>query len=73
MCCQVYNDARRNLIVSVMFAAQLELSEVVIFFNSVLLRGNRAIKVVATPVRPRYASSPPLHPLCTPRCTPPPG
>lgn len=26
--CQVYNDARRNLIVSVMFAAQLELSEV---------------------------------------------
>ena len=73
MCCQVYNDARRNLIVSVMFAAQLELSEVVIFFNSVLLRGNRAIKVVATPTRPRYASSPPLHPLCTPRCTPPPG
>ena len=26
--CEVYNDARRNLIVSVMFAAQLELSEV---------------------------------------------
>ena len=79
--CEVYNDARRNLIVSVMFAAQLELSEVVavfnslqppcpscnpphlgtqplcsqarspstpqvvVFFNSVLLRGNRAIKV----------------------------
>ena len=26
--CEVYNDARRNLIVSVMFAAQLELPEV---------------------------------------------
>lgn len=43
--CEVYNDARRNLIVSVMFAAQLELSEVVVFFNSVLLRGNRCVKV----------------------------
>ena len=32
--CEVYNDARRNLIVSVMFAAQLELSEVVAVSNS---------------------------------------
>lgn len=39
-----FNDARRNLIASIMFAVQLELSEVSIFFNDKLLRGNRAVK-----------------------------
>ena len=41
----VYNDARRNLLISAIFAAQLELCEVAIFFNDRLLRGNRAVKV----------------------------
>jgi len=41
----VYNDARRNLLISMIFAAQLELCEVAIFFNDRLLRGNRAAKV----------------------------
>jgi len=43
--CEVYNDARRNLIVSMMFAAKKELHEVCIFFNDRLLRGNRATKL----------------------------
>lgn len=42
---EVYNDARRNLLISFIFAAQLELCEVAIFFNDRLLRGNRAIKI----------------------------
>ena len=42
---EIYNDARRNLLISVVFAAQLELCEVTIFFNDRLLRGNRASKV----------------------------
>jgi L-asparaginase len=42
---EIYNDARRNLLISVVFAAQLELCEVAIFFNDRLLRGNRASKV----------------------------
>lgn len=42
--CEPFNDARRNLIASLMFASQLELCEVAIFFNDRLLRGNRAIK-----------------------------
>ena len=42
---EVYNDARRNLLISVVFAAQLDLCEVAIFFNDRLLRGNRAVKV----------------------------
>mmetsp|Transcript_4821 Transcript_4821/g.11772 ORF Transcript_4821/g.11772 Transcript_4821/m.11772 type:complete len:432 (+) Transcript_4821:95-1390(+) len=39
-----FNDARRNLIASIMIASQLELSEVAIFFDNQLLRGNRAVK-----------------------------
>jgi len=42
---EIYNDARRNLLISMVFAAQLELCEVAIFFNDRLLRGNRATKV----------------------------
>jgi len=46
--CEPLNDARRNLIASLMFASQLELCEVAIFFNDRLLRGNRAVKCDAT-------------------------
>ena len=43
--CEPFNDARRNLIASVIFASTLELCEVSIFFNDRLLRGNRAHKI----------------------------
>ena len=40
---EAYNDARRNLINAMMFAAHNDLCEVCIYFNDVLLRGNRAV------------------------------
>ena len=43
--CEVYNDARRNLIASTIFAANSDFSEVTLFFNDKLLRGNRSKKV----------------------------
>jgi L-asparaginase/Glu-tRNA(Gln) amidotransferase subunit D len=43
--CIPYNDARRNLIVSLLIAANVEIPEVCIFFNSSLFRGNRATKI----------------------------
>ena len=49
--CEVYNDARRNLIVSVMFAAQLELSEVVAVSNSLQPRAHNL-----QPSAPRHAT-----------------
>jgi L-asparaginase len=39
--CEVYNDARRNLIVSVIFAVSSEFPEVCLCFNDKLLRANR--------------------------------
>jgi L-asparaginase len=43
---EAYNDARRNLLVSILLASRAEeLCEVCIFSNDVLLRGNRSIKV----------------------------
>jgi L-asparaginase len=43
--CEVYNDARRNLIVSIIFAISSDFPEVCICFNDKLLRANRAVKV----------------------------
>ena len=43
--CEVYNDARRNLIVSIIFASRSEIPEVCLCFNDKLLRANRAVKV----------------------------
>ena len=43
--CEVYNDARRNLIVSMIFASREDFLEVCIYFHDRLLRGNRATKV----------------------------
>ncbi len=43
--CEVYNDARRNLIVSMIFAVSSRIPEVCICFNDKLLRANRSIKV----------------------------
>lgn len=42
---EVYSDARRNLIVSAIFAASSSFNEVCIFFGENLLRANRSIKL----------------------------
>ncbi len=42
---EVYNDARRNLIVSLIFCVQDDFPEVCICFNDRLLRANRTVKV----------------------------
>ena len=39
------NDARRNLVMSVMLAGQSEFSEVCVYFGNQLMRGNRSVKV----------------------------
>eukprot|EP01095_Lingulamoeba_sp_RSL-Kostka_P016927 TRINITY_DN8544_c0_g1_i1.p1 TRINITY_DN8544_c0_g1~~TRINITY_DN8544_c0_g1_i1.p1 ORF type:complete len:498 (+),score=115.32 TRINITY_DN8544_c0_g1_i1:44-1537(+) len=39
-----YNDAKRNLIVSLLIAGTIDIPEVCIFFNNELLRANRSIK-----------------------------
>ena len=43
--CEVYNDARRNLIVSMIFASREDFLEVAIYFHDRLIRGNRASKI----------------------------
>jgi L-asparaginase len=43
--CEVYNDARRNLLVSIIFAAVSEFPEVCICFHDSLFRANRTSKV----------------------------
>lgn len=43
--CEVFNDARRNLIVSILFAANSDIPEVCLCFNDKLLRANRTMKV----------------------------
>lgn len=45
---QVYNDARRNLLVSMIVAATTEFPEVCVCFNDKVLRANRTMKVNST-------------------------
>ena len=52
--CEPFNDARRNLVASLMVATRLEVSEVCIFFNDKLLRGCRTHKVDAKPPSPPH-------------------
>lgn len=40
-----YNDARRNLVMGMMFAASPDICEVCLYSNDVLLRGNRSVKL----------------------------
>jgi L-asparaginase len=61
--CEVYNDARRNLIVSVIFAVSSEFPEVCICFNDKLLRANRSVKVNSTGLN--AFDSPNFPPLAT--------
>lgn len=42
---EVYNDAKRNLLVSIIFAANSDVPEVCICFNDKILRANRTMKV----------------------------
>jgi L-asparaginase len=42
---EVYNDARRNLIVSMVFAVYSDFPEVCVCFNDKVLRANRTVKV----------------------------
>ncbi len=55
------SDAKRNLIISMFVAANSEIPEVVIFFDSVLLRGNRSKKI--DPWVTAAFQSPNLEPL----------
>jgi len=43
--CEVYSDARRNLLGAMIFAARNTFSEVCVFFDDKLLRANRTVKV----------------------------
>lgn len=43
--CEPYNDARRNLIMALIFASRDTINEVTIFFHDRLLRACRATKV----------------------------
>ena len=43
--CEVRNDARDNLITSLIVAGSAQIPEVCIYFNGRLLRGNRSVKV----------------------------
>ena len=43
--CEVFNDARRNLLLSLLIAANVDVPEVCIFFNHSLFRGNRCLKL----------------------------
>ena len=42
---RAYNDARRNLVVSVMLAGTTDIPEVAVFFSDQLMRGNRTVKL----------------------------
>jgi L-asparaginase len=43
--CELYNDAKRNLIVASIIAAYIDVPEVCLFINSELFRGSRVTKV----------------------------
>jgi L-asparaginase len=45
--CEVRNDARDNLITSLLIASQYDIPEVCLYFGGLLLRGCRAVKVSA--------------------------
>jgi L-asparaginase len=57
------SDAKRNLIISILVSAHLNIPEVLVFFNSHLLRGNRAKKV--DPWKLDAFDSPSCEPIAT--------
>lgn len=60
---EVYNDARRNLIVSIIFASHSDFPEVCICFNDKVLRANRTVKVNSSSLD--AFNSPNFPPLAT--------
>ena len=46
--CEIRNDARENLITSLLIASQYDVPEVCLYFGGTLLRGCRAVKVSAS-------------------------
>lgn len=60
---QVYTDARRNLLVSMIVAATSDIPEVCVCFNDKVLRANRTVKVNSTGLD--AFDSPNYHPLAT--------
>jgi len=54
--CELYNDAKRNLVVACIVAGYVDVPEVTLFINSTLFRGNRVTKVSCR----RWASRRPL-------------
>lgn len=61
--CEVYNDARRNLIVSIIFATSRYFPEVCVCFNDRLLRANRSTKINSSALA--AFDSPNFPPLAT--------
>lgn len=61
--CEPYNDARRNLIMALIFASRDTINEVSIFFHDRLLRACRATKVNTH--RLMAFDSPNIDPLAT--------
>lgn len=55
-----YNDARRNVVISMMIASDPKICEVCVFFNDSLFRGNRCSKVYHTYGAFSSANYPPL-------------
>ncbi|CAE7827895.1 ansA [Symbiodinium sp. KB8] len=47
--CELYNDAKRNLVVACILAGYVDVPEVTLFINSTLFRGNRVTKVSYAP------------------------
>eukprot|EP00053_Salpingoeca_punica_P007328 m.67187 g.67187 ORF g.67187 m.67187 type:complete len:511 (+) comp14098_c0_seq1:174-1706(+) len=60
---EVYNDSRRNLIVSMIFAVSTDFPEVCIFFHEKLMRANRTTKVNSFGLA--AFESPNMEPLAT--------
>ena len=61
--CEVYNDARHNLLISIIFAYTSDFPEVCICFDNLLLRANRTVKVNSTGLA--AFNSPNFPPLAT--------
>lgn len=63
---EIYNDARRNLLVSMLFAANSTFPEVVVVFNDKVMRANRTVKVNSRGLDAFHSPNyPPLADLAT--------
>jgi len=58
--CEIRNDARENIITSILLASTISLSEVCVYFNGKLFRGNRLQKTSVTGFDAFYSHNYPL-------------